>query len=101
MVHTLHSVRRFCTHGLATQPSVLINRFMINLRTAGSTMSDYSMHISDRRQGQSTLQFRMPTDRLGNIRGALQDGWSDESCDEESDAAGVDEEGRHETSAEA
>ncbi|EKM48943.1 uncharacterized protein PHACADRAFT_265962 [Phanerochaete carnosa HHB-10118-sp] len=82
-------------------PSVLISRFMINLRTTGSEASDYSMHTSDRRQGQSTLQFRTPEDLLGNIGGTLQDGWSDESCDEEDDAAGVYDEGRLDISAEA
>ncbi|EKM48120.1 uncharacterized protein PHACADRAFT_203221 [Phanerochaete carnosa HHB-10118-sp] len=82
-------------------PSILISRFIINLRTAGSTVSDYSVHMSDQQQRQLSLQFRRPTDRLGNMGGTLQDGWSDETCDEESDVAEVGEEGRHEAGAEA
>lgn len=56
---------------------MLISRFMINLRATGS----------------------------GNIGSALQDVWSDDPCDEENDAAGVEEEGvrpvlKHETATE-
>lgn len=97
LVRTIRSVSPFCTHELIAQPSVLINRFMINLRAA---VSDDSVHTSGRRE-QSTLQFRRPTDRLGNIGGTLQEGWSNDSCDEENDDAGADEEGRRETNAEA
>lgn len=78
---------------------MLINRFMINLRTAGSELPE-SDYMSDQQQGRSTLQFRMPTDRLGNIGGTLRDGWTDELCSEEGDTAGVGEEGRHENDAE-
>lgn len=93
LVRALRSVCRYRTHGLATQPPVFINRFMINLRMAGSAMSDYSLHISDQQQGQSTLEFRIPADRLGNIGETLQDGWNDEPCGEEDDAAETGEEG--------
>ncbi|EKM50257.1 uncharacterized protein PHACADRAFT_264873 [Phanerochaete carnosa HHB-10118-sp] len=72
------------------QPPVLINRFMINLRMAGSEVSNYTMHSGDQ-QHQSTLQFGRTTDRLGNIAGVLQDGWSDELYDEEIDTAAVDD----------
>ncbi|EKM48425.1 uncharacterized protein PHACADRAFT_202831 [Phanerochaete carnosa HHB-10118-sp] len=88
--------------GLITNlPPILINRFIINLRTAGSTASDYSMHMSDQRQRQSSLQFTRPTGRLGNMGATLQDGWGDEPFDDENDVAEVREEGRHEASAEA
>ncbi|EKM50266.1 uncharacterized protein PHACADRAFT_201110 [Phanerochaete carnosa HHB-10118-sp] len=86
---------------VASLPSLFINRFIINLRAAGSETSDYSLHIGGRQQGQSTLQFRRQTDRLGNIGGTLQDVWGDEPCDEEDDAGRVDEERRRETGAEA
>ncbi|EKM50292.1 uncharacterized protein PHACADRAFT_201131 [Phanerochaete carnosa HHB-10118-sp] len=86
---------------ITTLPLMLISRFIINLRTAGSTVSDYSMHMSDQQQGQSSLQFKRSVGRLGDIGGTLQDGWGDEPCDEESGVAEVGEEGRHETSAEA
>ncbi|EKM49124.1 uncharacterized protein PHACADRAFT_201992 [Phanerochaete carnosa HHB-10118-sp] len=86
---------------ITTVPSLLISRFIINLRTADSTMSDYSMHMTDQHQGQSALQFGKPTGRFGDMGGTLQDGWGDERCDEENDVAEVGKEGRHETSAEA
>ncbi|EKM50273.1 uncharacterized protein PHACADRAFT_201113 [Phanerochaete carnosa HHB-10118-sp] len=86
---------------VTTLPPLLISRFMINLRAAGSPMSDHSVHISDQQQGQPTLQFGRSGDRLGNCGGTLQNGWNDELCEEESDAAGVEEEGRRETTAEA
>ncbi|EKM50297.1 uncharacterized protein PHACADRAFT_201136 [Phanerochaete carnosa HHB-10118-sp] len=82
-------------------PPMLISRFIINLRTASSITSDYSTHASDQQQGQPAMQFRRPMGRLGNIEGTLQDGWSDEPCDEESDVAEVGEEGCHESGAEA
>ncbi|EKM57643.1 uncharacterized protein PHACADRAFT_206528 [Phanerochaete carnosa HHB-10118-sp] len=81
-------------------PPVLINRFMINLRTIDSEMPDYSLHIGDQQRRQATLQFRRPANRLGNIGETLQDGWSDELWDEENNTAEVDEEGRRETSTE-
>ncbi|EKM54052.1 uncharacterized protein PHACADRAFT_209878 [Phanerochaete carnosa HHB-10118-sp] len=78
---------------ITTLPPVLIGRFMINLRTAGSeTGPDYSVS-----EGQSALQFRKPTIQLGNIGETLQGAWSDESCDEENDLAEVDEGERRET----
>ncbi|EKM57647.1 uncharacterized protein PHACADRAFT_206531 [Phanerochaete carnosa HHB-10118-sp] len=64
---------------VATLPSVLINRFIINLRTADSEASG-SSYGGDEQRGLSTLQFqRGPTTRnfLGNIGESLQDGWSD------------------------
>ncbi|EKM60407.1 uncharacterized protein PHACADRAFT_246303 [Phanerochaete carnosa HHB-10118-sp] len=64
-------------------------------------MSEQSVYMNDRQQGQPTLQFKKQVDRLGNIGGTLQDVWSDAPCDVDDDAAGVDEEGRCETSAEA
>ncbi|EKM57644.1 uncharacterized protein PHACADRAFT_251381 [Phanerochaete carnosa HHB-10118-sp] len=83
-------------------PPVLINRFMINLRIVNSDVPDYSMRITDRQQGQSTVQFRRSTIRLGNIGGTLQNGWDDDrSWDEEGSAAEVDEAGGSETNAEA
>ncbi|EKM56349.1 uncharacterized protein PHACADRAFT_193966 [Phanerochaete carnosa HHB-10118-sp] len=82
-------------------PPVLLSRFIINLRTAGSIVSDYSMHLSDQQQGQSSLQFRRPTDRLGRVGGTLQDGWGDDLRAEESGVAEVAEEGSHEANAEA
>ncbi|EKM50244.1 uncharacterized protein PHACADRAFT_201084 [Phanerochaete carnosa HHB-10118-sp] len=84
-----------------TLPSVLINRFIINLRAAGSEPPDHSLRISDQQQGQSIPQLRRHTDRLGNIVGTLQDVWGDEPCDEDADAAVVGGEGHHEIGAEA
>ncbi|EKM50290.1 uncharacterized protein PHACADRAFT_201128 [Phanerochaete carnosa HHB-10118-sp] len=86
---------------ITTMPPILISRFIINLRTAGSTMSDHPMHMSGQQQGQSAPQFRMPAGRLGDMGGTLRDGWGDELCDEESGVAEAGEEGRHEASAEA
>ncbi|EKM57680.1 uncharacterized protein PHACADRAFT_206560 [Phanerochaete carnosa HHB-10118-sp] len=72
-------------------PLVLINRFMINLRTAGSEVLDHSMRITDQQQEQSTVQFRRSTNRLGNIGGTLQNGWDDdEPVEEENDTAELD-----------
>ncbi|EKM48717.1 uncharacterized protein PHACADRAFT_202485 [Phanerochaete carnosa HHB-10118-sp] len=82
-------------------PPVLISRFMINLRTVDSELSDYSVHMSYRQQEQPTLQIRRSLNRLGNIGGILQSGWGDELCDEENGSAEADEEGHCETSAEA
>ncbi|EKM50265.1 uncharacterized protein PHACADRAFT_201108 [Phanerochaete carnosa HHB-10118-sp] len=87
---------------MTTLPSVLINRFMINLRTAGSEVSNYSTHMSEQQQqGQSTAQFRRPTDWLGNVGETLEDAWSEEPCDEENGAVGVDEGEHRDASAEA
>ncbi|GJE85287.1 hypothetical protein PsYK624_013660 [Phanerochaete sordida] len=59
-------------------PLVLINRFMINLRTTDSEMADVSLaSIADQQQPQPTLQFRRPTDRLGNIGESLHHSWDD------------------------
>lgn len=86
-------------HELVKQPLVLINRFMINLRTADSEMSDHSVPVTDQ-QRQSTVQFRRSTNRLGNIGEMLQNGWDDdELLDEGNCAAGVNEAGRGEASA--
>ncbi|EKM50275.1 uncharacterized protein PHACADRAFT_264882 [Phanerochaete carnosa HHB-10118-sp] len=74
---------------------------MINLRAADEAMADYSVQMSDQQQRPPTLQFRTPPDRLGNIGGMLRDGWSDESDDEEHDAAVLGEEGYRETGDEA
>ncbi|EKM50259.1 uncharacterized protein PHACADRAFT_264875 [Phanerochaete carnosa HHB-10118-sp] len=71
------------------------------MKMAGSSMSNYSTHMGHQQQGQPTLQSRRPTDRLRNIEGTLSDIWSDERREEESDAAGVDEDGHRETNAEA
>lgn len=89
--------RRFDAHRLAVQPPVLINRFVINLRTI-----DSEMLTADLQQRQSTMQFRMSTNRLGNIGEMLQNGCDDdEPWGEENDDAEVDEAGHGETSAEA
>ncbi|EKM50314.1 uncharacterized protein PHACADRAFT_201154 [Phanerochaete carnosa HHB-10118-sp] len=95
------NISQLLTYNIPDPPPILINRFIINLRTAGSTVSDYSMHMSDQRQRQSSLQFTRPTDRLGNMGGTLQVGRSDEPCDDGNDVTEVREEGRHEASAEA
>ncbi|EKM57687.1 uncharacterized protein PHACADRAFT_251470 [Phanerochaete carnosa HHB-10118-sp] len=75
---------------------------MINLRTIDSEVPDYFIHsTTDRRQGQLTLQFRRPTNRLGSIGGTLQIGWDDNgSHGEEIDRAEVDEAGSRENSVE-
>ncbi|EKM50263.1 uncharacterized protein PHACADRAFT_201106 [Phanerochaete carnosa HHB-10118-sp] len=78
-------------------PSVLINRFMINLRqTSGSVMSD--MNNQQQEQPIATLQFRGTTDHwLGNIGEELQDDRDDERDYEETDTTeSIDEEGRGE-----
>ncbi|EKM57586.1 uncharacterized protein PHACADRAFT_251281 [Phanerochaete carnosa HHB-10118-sp] len=83
-------------------PLILINRFMINLRTVDSevTVPGYSVRITDRQQGQSTLHFRKSTNRLGNIGETLQDGWSDEFWVEENGSAELGGARHRETSAE-
>lgn len=102
LVCTVLLPRRSSAHGLVTQPLILINRFMINLRTVSLEMRDHSVHITVLQQGHSTVQFRRPTNRLGNFGEVLQNGWDDnESRDEESDPAEVDEAGHGKTSAEA
>ncbi|EKM57660.1 uncharacterized protein PHACADRAFT_251424 [Phanerochaete carnosa HHB-10118-sp] len=69
---------------ITSLPLVLINRFMINLRTVDSEMSDDSTYTTDRQQESSTVQFRRSTNRLGNIGGALLSGLDDdESSDQE------------------
>ncbi|EKM57597.1 uncharacterized protein PHACADRAFT_206490 [Phanerochaete carnosa HHB-10118-sp] len=85
-----------------TLPPVLVNRFMINLRTVDSEVPDYSVSTNDQQQRTPTLQFTRSANRLGNIGATLQDGWSeDEAWDEEDSAAGVEEAGQQEASAEA
>lgn len=78
---------------------MLINRFMINLRTANSEVPDYSVCITDRQQVQSSVQFRGSVNRLGNIGGTLNDGLSNEPWDKENGSVEVDDVGRHEISA--
>lgn len=102
LVRSLRAVLPVGAHGLFMQPPVLINRFMINLRSTNSGASDYSVRISDWQQGQSDPQFRRPTDRLGNMEGMLQIGWDDdEPCYKEDGSAEVGGIERLETSAEA
>ncbi|EKM57670.1 uncharacterized protein PHACADRAFT_192806 [Phanerochaete carnosa HHB-10118-sp] len=85
-----------------TLPPMLIHRFMINLRTVDSEALNYSMHLTNRQQEQSTVQFRRPTNRLGNIGEMLQSAWdNDGPTNEEIDRAEVDGAGRSENSAEA
>lgn len=67
LVRYLRSICPFYAHKPATQPPMLISRFMINLRTVNSEVPDCSMHSTERQQGQSTLQFRRSANRLGNI----------------------------------
>ncbi|EKM57589.1 uncharacterized protein PHACADRAFT_251283 [Phanerochaete carnosa HHB-10118-sp] len=83
------------------QPTILINRFMINLRTVDSEVPDYSVCITDQQQGPSALQFRRSADRLGNIGGTLYDGLSDEHWDEEANGDEIDEVERSGAGAEA
>ncbi|EKM48267.1 uncharacterized protein PHACADRAFT_214876 [Phanerochaete carnosa HHB-10118-sp] len=80
---------------ISTLPPVLINRFLINLRTVDSEALD----INDRQQEQSSIRFRRSTNRLGNIGETLQDGWSDEPRNEENGSAEVGGEGHREVSA--
>ncbi|EKM57621.1 uncharacterized protein PHACADRAFT_206512 [Phanerochaete carnosa HHB-10118-sp] len=82
-------------------PLLLVNRFMINLRTVNSEAPDYSLCVGDQQQGPPTLQVRGPVNRLGNIGGTLQDGLEDEPWVQEDSSAGVDEVGPRQTSAEA
>ncbi|EKM54310.1 uncharacterized protein PHACADRAFT_258091 [Phanerochaete carnosa HHB-10118-sp] len=78
---------------VAVLPPVLINRFMINLRTVESEVPDCSVSVTDWQQGQSTLQFERSMNRLGNIGGPLYDGWSDEPYNDETTFTEVDETG--------
>ncbi|EKM57679.1 uncharacterized protein PHACADRAFT_206559 [Phanerochaete carnosa HHB-10118-sp] len=83
-------------------PQILIHRFMINLRTVDREVLNCSTHITNWQQEQSTIQFRRPTNRLGNIGETLQSGWDDdEPVDEEISLAELDGAGRGENSAEA
>ncbi|EKM57633.1 uncharacterized protein PHACADRAFT_251365 [Phanerochaete carnosa HHB-10118-sp] len=75
------------------QPLVLINRFMINIRTVDSEVSDYSVCLTDRQQAQPSVQFRRSTNRLGNTMGTLYDGLSNEPWDGEASSAEIDEAG--------
>ncbi|EKM57661.1 uncharacterized protein PHACADRAFT_206542 [Phanerochaete carnosa HHB-10118-sp] len=63
---------------LVNFPPVLINRFMINLKMIDSEVPGDSTCVTDQQQGQSTVQFRQSTNRLGNIGGTLQSGWDDD-----------------------
>ncbi|EKM57677.1 uncharacterized protein PHACADRAFT_206557 [Phanerochaete carnosa HHB-10118-sp] len=84
-----------------TLPPILIHRFMIDLRTVDSEALNYSTHVTDRQQEQSTIQFGRPANWLGNIGETLQSVWDDdEPADEEIDRAEVDGAGRGENSAE-
>lgn len=61
---------------------------MINLRRVNLEVSDYTVHVTDQQQRQSTVQFRRSVNRLGNIGEMLQSGWDDdEFLEEESNAA--------------
>ncbi|EKM57657.1 uncharacterized protein PHACADRAFT_251418 [Phanerochaete carnosa HHB-10118-sp] len=55
-------------------PLVLINRFMINLRTVDTDQSETS-DKSSLDHGLSTPHFRRSTDFLGNLGETLHDGW--------------------------
>lgn len=80
---------------LTTQPSVLVNRFIINLKSLGTAGSSYSSQGSSSRQWSrfSAPNFRIPASFLGNISEDLQDGHELAGADydsyQEADAASL------------
>ncbi|KIP12119.1 hypothetical protein PHLGIDRAFT_368876 [Phlebiopsis gigantea 11061_1 CR5-6] len=52
---------------ISTLPAILVNRFMINLRSAAAIPS-----LSSRSQASAVLGFRIPTISLGNIGESLE-----------------------------
>ncbi|EKM57588.1 uncharacterized protein PHACADRAFT_251282 [Phanerochaete carnosa HHB-10118-sp] len=86
----------FMTPFIIALPPVLINRFMINLRTTHSEVVDYTISIIDL---QPVPPVRVPPashprrsmGRLGNMGEMLQDGWDDgDAWDEENSSAEAD-----------
>ena len=78
---------------LIIQPLVLVNRFIINLRSLSTASSSQGRSSQQHRSRLSALSFRIPDSFLGNIGEDLQEGHelTDDNLngDQEMDAAGL------------
>ena len=79
-------------HNMTIQPSVLIQRFMLNLREVGTSANTTSMTGTEQPSG-SDANFRVPSSFLGNIGESLDSNLTDRYDYEDSSGSEVFEEG--------